>query len=533
MSKTHGPHKMVTLVITCLGAFMVLLDASIITVALVTIQASLHANLSDLQWAVDAYTLPFAALMLTAGTLGDRFGRKRLFLLGLILFLIGSTFCGYAPSLNWLLISRVIQGLGAAALSSGSLSVLASAFPETHERARAIGIWAGISGLALAAGPLIGGLLIQVSSWPAIFFVNLPVGIVAIVFGLPLLSESCNPAARRIDLPGQILVSGALVCLIVALIEGSSQGWTSPLILSLLIGAAVLFTAFFLVEARTGEPLLPLGFFKNSVFSASMIVGLVIGFVLLGTVFFIAQFFQAVQGFTALESGIRTLPATMGMFIAAPFAGRITARLGPRLPIMVGALLGAIALFLMIQIEPESSYTNLWWPLAMWGIGFGLMLSPLTSAAISAITPTRAGLGSSMINTSRQVGSTLGIAVLGTFVLQQFSPNIVSQLTQRGVPAALSTTIANKIAAAGAQAGQVPLSGTLPLPLSVLHQAISRAFADSLHGSFLISGICLLVVALLGGIFLQPKQSSTTTSTEAVEQRKEIEVGSLSQESQH
>src|SRR5216683_315269 len=180
MSTTRQAGKVITLLVTCLGFFMVLLDASIVTVALPTIQIDLHANLSDLQWAVDAYTLPLAALMLTAGTLGDRFGRKRLFLFGLVLFLIGSTFCGFAPTLGWFLFGRVIQGIGGAALSPGSLSVLVSAFPEPRERAQAIGIWAGISGVALAAGPLVGGLLIQVSSWPSIFFVNLPIGLLAL-----------------------------------------------------------------------------------------------------------------------------------------------------------------------------------------------------------------------------------------------------------------------------------------------------------------------------------------------------------------
>src|SRR3989442_9277025 len=180
MSEVHRTNKVITLVVTCLGLFMVLLDASIVNVALPTVQVDLHANLSGLQWVVDAYTLPFAALMLTAGTLGDRFGRKRLFLAGLVLFLFGSLLCGLAPALGWLLFGRVVQGVGAAALTPGSLSVLVAAFPEPRERAQAIGIWAGISGVALAAGPLVGGVLIQISSWPAIFFVNLPVGVVAL-----------------------------------------------------------------------------------------------------------------------------------------------------------------------------------------------------------------------------------------------------------------------------------------------------------------------------------------------------------------
>jgi EmrB/QacA subfamily drug resistance transporter len=298
MSTTYRSSKVITLVVTCLATFIVLLDTTIVNTALPTIQSSLHTNLSDLQWVVDAFTLPFAALMLTGGTLGDRFGRKRLFLLGLVLFLIGSTLCGFAPSLGWLLFSRVVQGVGAAALAPGSLSVLAAAFPEPRERAQAIGIWAGVSGLGLAAGPLAGGWLIEIASWPAIFFVNLPVGLVALALSVPRLAESRNPNAQRIDLPGQVLVTGALVCLVTALIEGSSAGWTSPLILGLFSGAAVGLSAFLLVEARVREPLVPLHLFSNRVFSVANVASVVVGFAMAGTLFFLVQFLQNVQGFS-------------------------------------------------------------------------------------------------------------------------------------------------------------------------------------------------------------------------------------------
>jgi len=512
MSTTHRGSQVITLVVTCLGLFMVFLDGSIVNVALPTIQTDLHAQLSDLQWVVDAYTLPFAALMLTAGTLGDRFGRKRLFLFGLVLFVLGSLLCGVAPTLGLLLVGRAVQGTGAAALSPGSLAVLVAAFPEPRQRAQAIGLWAGISGVGLAAGPLVGGVLIQIASWPAIFFVNLPVGVVALALGWPLLAESRNPNAQRIDLPGQLLVIGALVCLILGLIEGSSQGWTSPLILGLFIGAAVLLAAFLLVEARVREPLLPLRLFANRVFSVANVAGLLLGFAMLGTFFFVTQFFQAVQGYTPLEAGLRTLPATMGIFLIAPLAGLLTARLGPRLPIVLGGLLAASGLFLLMGLTPDSSYASIWWNFGLFGIGLGLMLSPLTAAALSATPPIRAGLGSSVSNTSRQVGFSLGIAVLGAVVLQQFSGNIASQLAQRGVPGPLGAAIASKIATAGAQASRVSLPGRLPLPPAALHQAINQAFVDALHGSFLIAGVGLLVAALLVAFLLGQKQPTPRTS---------------------
>lgn len=527
MSTVYRASKVMTLVITCLGSFMVLLDASIVTVALSTIQTNLHAHLTDLQWAVDGYTLPYAAFMLTAGTLGDRFGRKRLFLGGLVIFLLGSTLCGFAPTFGWFLFGRVVQGMGAAALAPGSLAVLAAAFPEPQERARAIGIWSGIAGIALAAGPLVGGLLIQVASWPAIFLVNLPVGLVALALGWRGLSESHNPSAQRIDLPGQLLVIAGLTCLILALIESSSQGWTSPLILSLFLGAVVCLSAFLLVEAQVREPLLPLRLFRNSVFSVANGGGFVVGFVALGTVFFLTQYFQAVQGYTALETGLLMLPLTMGTFLAAPFAGRLTARMTPRLPIILGALLSCGGLFLLMGLQPASSYATIWWNLGLLGVGLGFMLSPLTVAVLSVTPPTRVGLGSSTLNACRTVGITFGIAVLGAFVLQQFSHNIASQLALRGVPASVGATIANKIASAGAQASQVHLSGHLVLTPVVLHQAINQAFVDALHGSFLISGIALLAITLLVGFTFPQKQRATRTSVEPIGSLVTTEAGTM------
>ena len=524
MSEVLRTNRVITLIVTCLGNFMVLLDTTIIVTALPTIQSHLHTNLSDLQWAADAFTLSFAALLLTGGTLGDRFGRKRLFLAGMVLFLLGSMFCGFAPTLGWLLFGRVVQGVGAAALAPGSLSVLASAFPEPRERAQAIGIWAGVSGLGLAIGPLAGGWLIQIASWPAIFFVNLPVGILALALGVPLLAESRNPNARRIDLPGQVLVTGTLVFLVMALIEGSSQGWTSGLILGLFSGSAVLLAAFLLVEVRVREPMVPLSLFGNRVFSVANVASAVLGFAIVGTLFFLVQFLQNVQGYTAFEAGLRTLPASVGTIAVAPFAGQLTARIGPRLPIVLGALLAATSLFLVTTtLQPDTSYATLWWQIALFGIGCGFVLTPLATAVLSATPPQRSGLGSSILNTCRTVGITLGVAVLGAFVLQQFPGNIASQLTQRGLSDSVSATIAEKIAAAGAGASQAPQLGHLPLPPAVLHQAISRAFVDSIHGTFLISAIGLLVAALLVAFLFPSKQRATKMSVESVGLREAAE----------
>jgi DHA2 family methylenomycin A resistance protein-like MFS transporter len=514
MFAENRTQKLGTLLVTCIGFFMVLLDASIVTVALPTIQRDLHAQLADLQWVVDAYTLPFAVLLLTAGTLGDRFGRKRVFLIGLLVFTIGSAICGVAPSLGWLIAGRVLQGAGGAALSPGSLSVLAAAFSNPRERTQVIGIWSGVSGIALAAGPLLGGLLIQISGWQAIFFVNLPIGVIALLLGLPLLAESRNPSAKRIDVPGQALAIAGLLALIYALIEGQADGWGSPLIVALFIAAAALLVVFLFVEARVREPLLPLGLFKSATFSTANFAALIVGFALMGAVFFIAQYFQEVQGYTALQSGERTLPNTIGIFIMAPLAGRITARFGPRLPVAFGALLSGVALLLLTRLTPTTGYAAIWWNLGMLGVGFGLMLTPITSAVLAATPPQRAGLASSMVNTSRQVGSVLGIAVLGAVVENQEAQNLASNFTGLHIPAHLGDTLANAIATAGADAGQLHLATRLPLAVSALRGIIGQSFTEALHPSFVISGVALLVVAALAALLLGRGGHLTTQNTQ-------------------
>lgn len=509
MKSTTRTIQVITLVVTGLATFMVLLDGSVVIVALPTIQASLHAQLSGLQWTYDAYTLPFAALLLTTGTLGDRFGRKRIFLIGLVVFLIGSTISGFAGNLGWLICGRVIQGVGAATLAPGSLSLVVSSFSDPRARAQAIGIWSGVSGVALAAGPLVGGGIIQIASWPAIFLMNLPLGLAALLLGLPLLVDSRNPKARRIDVPGQVLVIGALTCLVTALIQAPSLGWTSSLILGLFAGSVILLIAFLLVEARVPEPMLPLELFANPLFSVANLAAGLLGVVTIGAMFFLSQYFQSVQGDSALMVGLHLLPVTLGIFVISPFAGRITSQLGPRLPITLGALPVAAGFLLLLRLEPDSSYGMLWWQLSLIGIGIGFMFAPLTVAVTSATPLSRAGLGASMLNTFRVFGFTLGTAVLGTLVVVQFMGNILFQLVQRGVPVGTSAAIARKVAGAGAQASNVALPEHLPFSPAVLQQTLNQAFVNAIHEAFLVSAVCMIVTALLVALFARNIQPAT------------------------
>src|SRR5437660_4118215 len=339
MSKVRRTNKVVTLIVACLGAFMIQLDSSIVILALPKIQADLHTSLTGLQWTIDAYTLALAVLILTGGTLGDRFGRKRLFLIGLILFTASSALCGFASTLSWLLFGRAVQGVGAAALTTNSLAVLAVAFPEPKERAQAVGLFTGLSAVAVVIGPVIGGVLTQIGNWPTIFFVNLPIGLLTLILALPSLPESRNPSARQIDLPGQVLVIAGLACLVIALIESASAGWTSPLILGLLAGAVVFLAAFLFVETRVREPLIPVQLFGIRVFSAANLITLLLNCATVGPVFFLAQYFQQVQGYTVLEAGLFTLPISIAISLTAPLAGRLAGRIGIRPPIVLGGLI--------------------------------------------------------------------------------------------------------------------------------------------------------------------------------------------------
>lgn len=490
--------RYLTLVISCLGLFMVLLDASIVTVALPTIQRSLQTNLADLQWVVDAYTLPFAVLLLTAGTLADRFGRKRLFLAGLAIFVAGSAICGGAPTYSWLVIGRIIQGVGGAMLSPGSLAVLVAAFPEPQERTRILGISTGISGVALAAGPIIGGTLIQLASWQWIFFVNLPVGLITLALGIPGLRESRNPQARNLDIPGQILAILALSALTYGLIEGNTLGWASPEILGCFGAALLLGIGFIFVEARATEPMLPLSLFRRPAFSVANLAAIAVGFALLGGVFFIAQYFQAIQGYSPLGSGLRSLPNTIGIFIASPLAGVLAARFGPRLPVVIGGIMSGSAALLLMRLAPDTAYPAIWWNLALLGLGFGLTLTPLTAAVLATTPSNRAGLASSLVNASRQIGSVLGVTVLGAIVQNRYADGLTAVLTQHNVHSNSSQTLADQIAAAGSQAALVLARLHLRLAPIELH----TAFVNALHPAFAAAGLLLLMMAMFTAIFM-------------------------------
>ncbi|MFF4621590.1 MFS transporter [Nonomuraea jabiensis] len=401
---------------TCLGQFMVLLDSTIVGAALPDMQQRLHTQLTGLQWIVDAYVLLVAMLLLSGGVFADRFGRKRVFLAGVVVFTAASVLCSVAPSIGWLIAGRVVQGIGAAALSPASLALLAAACPVPQERVKAIGLWAGFSGIGLAAGPLAGGILVDAFGWPAIFLVNVPIGAALLLAGLRVLGESRNPGAPAIDIPGTVLSVLGVGALTYGLIEGGSRGWTSPAILGTFAAAAVFLAVFVVVEGRGSTPMLPLRLFRQRLFTVSNTAMVVVGFALMGSSFFFSQFFVYVQGSSILLAGLQTLPASLAMVIVSPFAGRFAARHGFRIVVTTGLALAGLGLLALGFVHADTGYANVWWRLAIVGIGFALTMSPLTGAAIQAVSPQEGGLASGISSTTRQIGAVLGVAVLGAVV---------------------------------------------------------------------------------------------------------------------
>jgi EmrB/QacA subfamily drug resistance transporter len=486
--------KLLTLGACCFGLFMVMLDNTIVNVALPSIQRDLDAGVAGLQLVVDAYVLVFASLLLTAGSLGDRFGRRRVFRAGLVVFTGSSALCGLAPSLPALVGGRALQAVGAAALLPSTLAILTATFPDPRERVQAIGLWSGVSAMALAAGPVLGGLLTDALGWRWVFYANVPVGVAAFLVAGRVIAESRNPAASRLDLPGLVLGAVGLGAVTFALIDGNRRGWGSPEILALLLLGAAALVAFLLVEAWRREPMLALHVFRDPAFSGANAVALLIGFALLGFVFFNTLYFQAVQGWSPLQAGLRSLPNTLAVVVTAPLAGRLASRYGYRVPVVAGLLLGAAALLLLTGIQAGTPYGLLWWKLAMLGSGFGLAIAPSVAAAVAAMPGAQAGVASAVTNTSRQVGGALGVALLGTVANAHFTAALPGRLAAAGLPAPLR----ERIQAAGEAAIAAPGGGAA-------REAVAAAFVAGVHLAYLLAGVALAAGAVVAMVLLRPR----------------------------
>jgi EmrB/QacA subfamily drug resistance transporter len=411
-----------TLASMSFALFMIMLDNTVVNVALPSIQSDLHASLASLEWTINAYTLVFAVLLVTGGRLGDIFGRRRAFLFGVVVFALSSATAGFAPNELSLVVSRAVQGIGAAFMMPATLSIITNAFPA-HERGKAIGTWAGVSALALAMGPVVGGFLTEQVSWRAIFFLNLPVAALAVFVTLAATKESRDPhVPRTVDYAGVATLTIGIGALVLALVEGNGWGWGSPRILALLATSVAGLASFAIVERRTRFPMVEFSFLRSRTFVGTNGVAFVVSFAMLAVFFFMALYMQNILGYSPLEAGIRFLPTTVVIIVAAPIAGRLTDRIGARIPIAVGLTLVAVALYLQSTITVDTTYSDLLLPFVLMGLGIGLTMSPMSTAAMNAVDTTKAGLASGVLSMSRMVGGTFGVAAVGA-LFQHISDN--------------------------------------------------------------------------------------------------------------
>ncbi|HEY7015136.1 MAG TPA: MFS transporter [Streptosporangiaceae bacterium] len=409
--------RMLVLAICCLSLFIVGLDATIVNVALPSIQRDLNAPVSGLQWTVDAYTLVVASFLMLSGSTADRVGRRRVFQIGLGLFTLGSLLCSLAPGLGWLVAFRMLQALGGSMLNPVAMSIITNTFTDPAERARAIGIWGAVWGLAMALGPIVGGALVTSVGWPGIFWVNIPVGVAAIILTALFVPESRAARARRLDPVGQLLVVLTLASLTYGIIEAPTSGWTSPKILTAFGLAVTALICLLSYEPRQKEPLIELRFFRSVPFSGATVIAVSAFAALGGFLFLNTLYLQDVRGYSPLHAGLYMLPLAAMTVLLAPLSGRIVAVRGPRLPITAGGITTVAGGLMLTRVTADTSAGWLIASYLVFGIGAGMVNPPITNTAVSGMPVSQAGVAAGIASTSRQVGTALGVAIAGSAVL--------------------------------------------------------------------------------------------------------------------
>jgi EmrB/QacA subfamily drug resistance transporter len=429
------------------GLFMIMLDNTVVNVALPSIQRDLGVGLSELEWIVTGYALTFAALMLTGGKLADAYGRRLIFVVGIAVFTLSSLACGLASSGGMLIGARIVQGVGAALMNPATLSIIAATFAP-KERGKAIGIWAGTSALALAIGPLVGGLLTKHIGWSWIFFVNVPVGVVGIAASFLLIDESRDETHVRLDIPGLLTSGFGLFALTYGLIEANAYGWGSGRIVGTFVVAAVLLAAFVMLEQRQRAPMLDLTLFRNSTYTGANVAMLMTALSMFGVFFFVSLYMQNVLGYSAVQAGAAFLPMTILVILIAPFAGKASDQYGSRWLIGSGMTLLAVQLFYFSQLGADATFWTLLPGFLIGGVGMALTMTPSTAAATRAVPVAKAGVGSAVLNACRQVGGSIGIALIGAIIAHEAGGRRTTEAFLDGFSRSLE--VAGGIALAGA-----------------------------------------------------------------------------------
>jgi EmrB/QacA subfamily drug resistance transporter len=488
--------RRLTLVAMCAGQGMILLDNTIVNVALPSIQAGLGVTPGNLEWVVNAYVLALATLILVGGTLGDRYGRKRVYLAGLVVFTAFSAGCALAPDDQALIACRALQGAGGALMAPLTLAILVEAYPE-ERRTAAIGVWAAAAGIGFGAGPIVGGLLIGAFDWSAVFWVNVPLGIAALVLTLRVVRESRNPRARRLDPVGAVLIGGAVFLFTYALIETNEHAWVSAYTIALLASAAVLLAGFLAWEARVRDPMVELRLFRSRPFVTGSVVYGVSYLALAGMFFFMTLYFQNVKDWSALETGLAWIPLNAPFLAVTPFAGRIVARFGSARTSGFGVALAAVGTLGLATIGVDSSYWRASACYVLLGLGYGLLVPAVSSAAMGAVPSAHSGVGSGILNASRQVGAAVGLAALGSISVAAVSrawDDRVAALpadVRREAEALVQRVAGAEDEAVGRALGQQAV------------EPAREAFMSGLHAGLWVAGVAMLAAAALAFVGLR------------------------------
>jgi EmrB/QacA subfamily drug resistance transporter len=499
-ANTAYRRRWATLGVLCVSLLVIGLDNTILNVALPSLARSLHAGESQLQWMVDSYTLVFAGLLLTAGSLGDRFGRRGALFFGLAVFGASSLWAAWAGTANELILARAAMGVGGAFIMPSTLSVLTNSFHDAKERAKAIGVWAAVSGLGIVFGPTIGGWLLGHFWWGSVFLVNVPVALAGLVAGYWLVPESRDPKAPRVDVVGAVLSVIGLTALVWSIIEAPSRGWTSGTVLAGFGFAAVVLTGFAAWEMRVAQPMLNLRYFRNPRFAAASLSVTLVFFAMFGTVFFLTQYLQFVLGFSPLGAGQRILPIAT-MVLGAPIGIKLNERIGTKIVVTGGLMMVASALWLMSTTTTHSGYGHVAVVLALLGFGMGTVMAPATEAVMGALPKANAGVGSAVNDTTRQVGGALGVAVLGSILSSVYTGRLGDTVAGQPVPGVAKDGLA----------GALTVAAQLPERAGIAFAGAAKtAFIHGMDTTILVAAGVAVAGALLALVWLPARGRDET-----------------------
>lgn len=526
--------------VLCVTILVISIDNTILNIALPTIVRTLHATSSQLQWVVDAYAVTFAGLLLTLGSVGDRFGRKWVFLSGLVVFGAGSAFAAWSGSPDRLTMARVVMGLGGAALMPSTLSILVNAFPEENAKRRAIGIWSGAAGIGVAAGPILGGLLLSQFWWGSVFLINVPICLVGAAATILLVPNSRNPTGRKLDPVGAGLSIVALGLLLWGIIEATNLGWTSPVILASLTAAGFAVLVFVVWELRSKSPMLPVHFFANPRFSAAVSAVALVIFALLGMFFLVTQYLQFSLGYSPFETGIRVGPVALTLLVVAPFSVLLAHRFGTKAVVATGLALVAAGLVLLSRTSTTTTYFGDLPALLLLAAGAGLAMAPCTESVMGSVPLAEAGVGSATNDTAMQIGGALGVAVLGTFLNGRYQGHMKSAIAGHAVPRSIDQLILGSIGGALGVAQHVP--GKFGSELAHLAR---QSFISGMDLALLLAAGVIVVASLVVVTALPSRERPSSgpapddivyrdrDGETAPEPRREVKIGRAPQQKRH